>query len=309
MKRISVVYPSFSKKALTFTIDDGNLAYDEIFLGILKPVGIKGTFNLCSNLHKGKEELSRELYRGYEIANHVKYHPFVNYDNVELIICEDEFNEASSDPRFIYRVKDREGFFWQMKGNGWRQMVFLDDYKRYSDESLRELNEIFGEGTVKDFAWPYGEQDNAALKEHIKGTHRSARKSGCTLDTTGFAIPADKYAWSYNANHMNLLEVMEKYDSYPDDGELKFFAFGVHAIDFERDAKWDDLKTFAEKYGNRPNDYWYASVGEVFDYEAAVAELVITDEEITNPTDIRIYLKINGENAVIDARSTLLLKD
>ena len=98
---------------------------------------------------------------------------------------------------------------------------------------------------------------------------------------------------------MNLLEVMREYDAYPDDGELKFFAFGVHSIDFERDGKWDDLQTFANEYGNRPNDFWYATVGEIFDYSAAVKKLKITDDGIYNPTDITIYVKVDGEGKVV----------
>ena len=309
MKNAELVYPSFSKKALSFTIDDGNMVYDEIFLGILKPAGIKGTFNLCSNIHKGKEEMTRLFYQDYEIANHVKYHPFVNFDGAELVISDDEFDEKTADPGYLYRVKGREGFFWQIKPNGWRQMVFVKDFIRYSDEGLRELNEMFSEGSVKDYVWPYGEQNNRELMQHIKKTHRYVRKTGCTLDTTGFSVPEDKLAWSYNANHMNLLEVMQKYESYPDDGELKFFAFGVHAIDFERDGKWDDLKEFAAKYGNRPSDYWYAAVGEIFEYEEAASRLVITEDSVKNPSALKIYMKIDGVNTVIEPFSELSLKE
>ena len=302
---IKLLYPSFTRKALTFTIDDGNFKYDEMLLRILKPVGIKGTFNLCSNLHVGKADYTREFYRGYGIANHCKHHPFVKFDGVELMLSEDEFDENTADPSLIYRVKDKEGFYWQIKPNGWRQMVLEDDFIRYVKEGLDELNAIFGEGTVRDYVWPYGYQPNALVNEFINKTHRSSRKTGCTLDTAGFAIPADKCAWSYNANHMNLIEVMEKYEAYPDDGELKFFAFGVHSIDFERDGKWDDLKTFAEKYGNRPDTYWYASVEEIFDYEEATKALVVTENSIENPTDIDVYLELNGKKVCVKARSAM----
>jgi hypothetical protein len=179
-------------------------------------------------------------------------------------------------------------------------MAFVDDYIRFVSEGLCELNEMFGNEKVKDFVWPYHEMANDKVKEYVKKTHRSVRKTGCTLDTTGFAIPSDKHAWSYNANHINLLEVMEKYESYPDDGALKFFAFGVHSIDFERDDKWGDLSVFAEKYGNRPDTYWYASIGEIFDYDEAVSSLKITESSIENPSNLTVYLEINGERKAID---------
>ena len=299
MERISFFYPGFVKKSITFTIDDGNMRYDAMLLGILKPAGVKGTFNLCSDIHKGIERQTREFYKGYEVANHCKYHPLVNCSD-DLIISDNVFNEQTADAKFIYRVSGKEGFYWQMQPNGWRQMVFENDYIRYVSEGLRELNAIFGNGAVRDFVWPYREADNDKVKAFVKNTHRSVRKTGCTLDTTGFSIPSDKYAWSYNADHSNLLEVMQKYESYPDDGELKFFAFGVHSIDFERSDKWNDLSVFAEKYGNRPDTYWYASVGEIFDYEAAVSSLIVTDSKIENPSNITVYLSVDERQVILN---------
>ena len=304
MKKLQLFYPGFVSKSITFTIDDGNMKYDEMLLDILRPAGIKGTFNLCSNFHEGREEETREFYREYEIANHCKYHPLVNCSD-DLIISEDVFDEKTADAKFLYKVAGEEKFYWQMQPNGWRQMVFEDDYIRFIDEGLSELTEIFGDGAVRDFVWPYREMANDKVKEYVKKNYRSVRKTGCTLDTTGFAIPADKCAWSYNANHINLLEVMEKYESYPDDGELKFFAFGVHSIDFERDDKWNDLFVFAEKYGNRPDTYWYASVGEIFDYEEALSSLVITDLAIENPSNTAVYLSVNENQVILNPKDSI----
>ena len=305
MKSIKFLYPSLKRKALTFTIDDGNLKYDEMLLDILKPAGIKGTFNLCSNIHEGKEDLIREFYRGYGIANHCQYHPLVNFDGVEYPISNEKFDEATSDPKYVYPVEGREGFFWLMRPNGWRHMIFEPDFSRYVEEGQRELKAIFGENASRDYVWPYGKQDSASVMETIKRLHRSSRQTGCTLDKDGFAIPRDKYAWSYNANDMNLLEVMEKYEAYADDGELKFFAFGVHSVDFERDGKWDDLRTFAKLYGNRPETYWYASVEDIFDYEEAVKTLLITETEIKNPSTVEVYLEVDGKAMSVKPESVL----
>ena len=75
--KVEICYPSYSKKALTFSIDDGNITYDTKFLSILKPAGIRGTFNLNSDrTHEFSESFYRTFYKGYEIANHSKYHPF-----------------------------------------------------------------------------------------------------------------------------------------------------------------------------------------------------------------------------------------
>ena len=300
MMNVKHLYPSLTRKAVTFTIDDGNMKYDAMLLDILAPAGVKGTFNLCSNLHKGKEEVTREFYAGHGIANHCKHHPLVNYDGVVYNVTEEKFDEGTADPALVYHVEGSDTFFWVMRPNGWRQMVFEPDFSRFVEEGLTELRAIFGDG-VRDFVWPYGEQYSASVHDTVKRLHRSSRRTGCRLDLDGFAIPKDKYAWSYNANHMNLLEAMEKYEAYPDDGELKLFAFGVHAIDFERDGKWDDLRAFADRYGSRPDVFWYATVEEIFDYEEALAALEITDGVIKNPSSVKVYLELDGKAVSIDA--------
>ena len=297
---VKFLYPSLTRKAVTFTIDDGNMKYDAMLLDILKLAGVKGTFNLCSDLHYGKEAEARDFYDGYGIANHCKHHPLVDFDGVVYNVTDEKFDESTADPALVYPVDDREGFFWVMRPNGWRQMVFEPDFSRYVEQGLTELRAIFGDG-VKDFVWPYGNQDSASVHDTVKRLHRSSRITGCRLDLDGFSLPKDKYAWSYNANHLNLLEVMEKYEAYPDDGELKFFAFGVHSIDFERDGKWDDLRTFADRYGARPDEFWYATVEEIFDYEEAISALEISDGVIKNPGSVKVYLELDGEVVSVDA--------
>jgi hypothetical protein len=307
MKNVEIFYPSYTKKAVTFTIDDGNMTYDKMMRDILAPAGIRGTFNLCSNIHEGREEETVAFYSAYDVSNHCKYHPLINYDGVEYVLSDEEFDEITADDAKIYRVNGRLGFFWVKRPNGWRQMVFKDDFLSYIKEGKEELERLFKGREIKDFVWPYGRQDNCDAHEFIRATHRSSRITGCRYDKDGFNIPADKYAWSYNADHSNLLEVMGKYEAYPDDGRLKFFSFGVHSIDYENAGCWDTLRIFAEKYGNRPGDYWYTTVGEVFDYEQAVDMLEISEDKLINRSDLDIYIKIDGERLVIAPGEVALL--
>ena len=101
------------------------------------------------------------------------------------------------------------------------------------------------------------------------------------------------------------MEVMEKYDSAPDNGSLRFFAFGVHSWDFERDGDWEKLAAFAKKYGNRPTDYWYATVDEIFAYADAVKELKLTDKTLENPTELTLYVELDGVKTVIPPKTLL----
>ena len=224
------------------------MKYDKMLLDILKPVGIRGTFNLCSNIHAGKESLIREFYEGYGIANHCKHHPLAPSDSVEYIIADEPFDERSADATKVYRVEGKDGFFWRMQPNGWRQMVFADVYVRLAKESLDELNAIFGEGSVRDFVWPYGEQNNAQIKAYVYSAHRSTRKTGCTRSLDGFAIPRNKQAWSYNADHTNLLEVMAEYEKYLSDRNSYAEKYSTYVKYLDELAEYEVAFEIYEKY-------------------------------------------------------------
>ena len=131
------------------------------------------------------------------------------------------------------------------------------------------------------------------------------RKTGGFGETTGFALPTDRNMWGYNTNNLNLLHTAELYRAYPDDGKLKTFIFGVHSIDFERSKNWCDLARFAKEYGNKPEEFWYATNVEIFDYEDAVATLTIGDGVIENPSEITLYITVDGERIVLAPHATL----
>lgn len=308
MKHVDVnFFPGWVRKAVSFTIDDGNIPMDEKFLSIVRPAGILGTFNLCTPLKKNMTaEDYRAFYRGYEIANHCHRHPHAFTKNRNPALANEPFDEATADTSLAYPM-DEEGFY-RIYTRNWNYYIATDDkYVEYVDRCTAILEEYFGKGSVKDFVWPFGEQDNAALMERLAASgFRSIRATGDVGDTTGFALPADRMHWSYNAHHRTLLEVAAHYDAYPDDGELKLFCFGVHSIDFERDGNWDDLVEFCQKFGNR-TDLWYASMGDVFDYEDAVKALTVTEDSVLNPSPIDLYLTVDGERHVLRAHSTLSL--
>ncbi len=308
-KEIKPCYPGFTRRALSFTIDDGNIPMDERLLSILRPHGIIGTFNLCSHNMTREAEFYRELYRGYGIANHTYAHPYALDDSITYEIMDEERGDQPPSEIRIYPTA-RDGFYMKHYKHGWRELADTPKYIECIERCRARLVEIFGEGSVRGFVWPYGEQNNAEIKAYLAHSgFSSVRKTGETRDTTGFAVPADRMAWSYNANDRTLLEVMELYENYPDDGTLKFFAFGVHSVDFERFGTWGDLETFAEKYGNRPNDYWYAPVDDIFAYADACAMLTVDEAEgaVTNPSKHTLYIEYNREFYTLPSGATVKL--
>lgn len=294
---VKFTYPGFTTKAITFTIDDGNIPMDKKFIDIVKPAGIKGSFNL-----NGAERLSgmtpeeyREFYRGFEVTNHCKRHPKVILPTDTYEYTDEPFDMASADRTKLYS-SDIEGLYYKFYTSYWGYIATPDTYIRLVDECKSELEEIFGKGSITAFVWPYHEQADESVKAHLAANYTSVRRTGLA----DFNLPEDRQAWCYNATHANLLERAAEFDSLESDS-LTFLAVGVHAIDFERAGVWHVLEQFAREYGNRPGDYYYATVGEIFAYEDATKALTVTDTEITNPTSVTVYAIADGRRLEIPA--------
>ena len=307
-------FPGFVRKSVTFTLDDGLYVHDKRVIDILKPRGFTGTFNI--NNPKTVEDAS--IYEGFEVANHHLLHTTAMRDGWTYNFSDSPLPAAELQDKNVqyrnYNVKAEdggwiEGFYYvhySYYGStaGWHPLATDETYIEYLEKTTVELEKIFGENSVVGFAYPHGGSANAAIREYIKNAgYLYARKTGNLKGTTGFALPTDRYAWTYNADHNCLLSVMADFDSYEDDGELKMFAFGVHAKDFETYGKWDDLEEYARLYGNRQEDFWYATNRQIFEYEDALKMLEITDEKITNPSDIDLFVTINGVKTIIFANS------
>ncbi len=299
-------FPGWVRKSITFTIDDGHIPTDRKFLEIVKPARIRGTFNLSTPLHHLGSVDYAEFYRGFEIANHCKHHLFPKNKDMERPTKSEPFIRETADPTYAYPAES-PGVYYVAVPTGWRLVSWtVDAYMENVDACQQELEDLFGKGSVHDFVWPYGRQDNEELFKRLKSYgFRSIRATENVRESTGFALPADRLRWSYNADHHDLCRLAELYDQYPDDGELKFFSFGVHSVDFEHAGCWEDLEHFCNTMGKRPKNFWYATVGEIFDYEDAVKSLVITEECIINPSSIPLYLKIDGESVIIKPHTTI----
>ena len=307
-------FPGWTRKSLSFSIDDGNLEYDRKFIDIVKPKGIRGTFNLCDT-KKGTPQEYRELYRGFEIANHCKHHPRAANDGVKFIIADGEFNREVGDDyteeRPVVYKGTVEGIYychpdWAVaRPGGWFAITDAEHYIKYVDDAKQELEAVFGEGSVRGFVWPFYKQYNSKVRAHlVSAGYYGTRSSGDILDKTGFSLPTDWIDWRYNACDKTMLALMEQYEAYPDDEELKFFCLGVHSRDYEVREKWDELKEFAEKYGNRPSDYFYATNVEIYEYQRAISSAVITDDVIINKSNLPLYAKIGGEKIIVQPQST-----
>ena len=300
-------FPGYTRKAITFTIDDGHVRLDRKLIDIVKPRGIKGTFNLHRTNWEGfSHDDYRALYEGFEVANHVKEHPFALRDDKKYTYSDKYYHEGlpinegvlykTENPRI--HIELTESYRAHKK-----RIANNENYIELLYEGQKELEDVFGKGKIRGFVWPYGAQANQFLKDYISGCGMfyGMRAVGSPKENEDFSLPKDRMAWVYNAYHKNVLEMGSKFDAYEDDGTLKWLCFGVHSHDFENEGNWCDLEEFASKYGNRKDDFYYATNAEIFDYEDAIKSVVITENSVYNPSKIDLYIKINGKNTVLKA--------
>ena len=303
-------FPGFTRKAVTFTIDDGHVVLDKKFIDIVKPHGIKGTFNLHRvNWKDFSHDDYRALYDGFEIANHCKEHPFALHDGKEYTFSDEYYYEGMPLNNGVLYKTENPMILIEMTEEYWahkKRIATNENYMALIREMQSELEEIFGEGKIRGFVWPYGGQPNKALKERIAncGLFYGMRTVGTPREDDDFSLPKNRMAWVYNARHSDMLKFAERFEAYEDDGKLKWFCFGVHSHDFESAGNWCDLEEFARKYGDRPEEFYYASNGEIFDYEDAVKSVVVTESSVHNPSNIDLYIKLDGENTVLKAGET-----
>ena len=145
--------------------------------------------------------------------------------------------------------------------------------------------------------------------EYLKKNYYGLRDAGKPepMEDKTFSLPLDRSNWQYNARHSNLLVRAAEYEALEDDGNLKWFCFGVHSVDFDRAENWCDLEEFCKRYGNRPEDFWYATVEQIFAYEDAIRGLIVTDTAVENPSDITVCIKVDGKRVTLDAHCSYSL--
>ncbi len=298
-------FPGFTRRAISFSIDDGNLEMDRKFIDIVKPRGIFGTFNLTvPKLNLLSAEGYRDFYRGYEIANHCKYHPVTIDPSDPRKFSDKAFDKATADENFYYPHAEVEGLWYLKRHDFWCVGAKYEDYIRFADEGRSEQEAVFGKGSIKGFVWPHGCCYDERILEHLRS--EGYLYTRYTMHNDGiYDMPADRMRLGMHARSKNLPEAKEAFMNEPDTGRLKMLLFGVHSIDYERAGKWDELRDFCDTFGSRPDEYWSATNAEIFEYEDALGALSAEDGKLKNPTDKTLYIKIDGDGIVLKPKSEI----
>ena len=100
----------------------------------------------------------------------------------------------------------------------------------------------------------------------------------------------------------------------PDNGgeisDLKLFYIWGHTYEFDETfepdktskLRWDDIEVLCKKLGDAQN-VWSATNLEIYNYVEALKKIEINSEtnQVVNPTDVDLYVQINGINTKVPA--------
>ena len=226
------LYPGGKKKAFNITYDDGVLQ-DERFVTLLNRYGIKGTFNLNSQLMQEEfawthpngmqvrrlsPERAKHLYDGHEIASHTLTHPYM---------------QELSD------------------GELYRQLKADKD----------NLETLFGR-EVKGFAVPFDYYDDRIADCARACGFAYARKS----EFTGNFTPCtDFYHWKTGIYHIapDLPDFVAAFLNT--DEELALCQIVGHSYDLDAENLWGTMELICAAV-SKCDDIWFCTNGELVEF-------------------------------------------
>lgn len=266
-------FPNGKAKALTLSYDDG-VIQDKRLIDILKPYGIKATFNINSGLFseqdvtdKGRMSLkqAKDTYigSGHEVAVHAVTHPFL---------------ERLSPPDLAREV-------WQDR---------------------QHLETHFG-GVIRGMAYPYGTH-NTAVVEALKTF--GIAYSRTTVSTRDFRLPVDWLRLTATCHHNDpaLPDLTERFLAESPSSDPWLFYLWGHTYEFDDHDNWQVIEDFAAKIGNR-EEIWHATNIEVYDYITAYRNLQFSTDAtvVYNPSCQTVWFEKDGTLTHVCAGETKTL--
>ena len=226
------LYPGGKKKAFNITYDDGVLQ-DERFVALLNQYGIKGTFNLNSQLMQEQfswthpcgmqvtrlsPEQAKHLYDGHEVASHTLTHPYM-----QELTDEELYRQLKSDKEALEQLFGRE---------------------------------------VTGFAVPFDYYDDRIAACAKACGFAYARKS----EFTGNFTPCvDAYHWKTGIYHISpdLTDFVSAFLNT--DQELAVCQIVGHSYDLDAENLWETMERICAAV-SRQDDIWFCTNGELVDF-------------------------------------------
>lgn len=257
---IRKLYPQGKKKAFNVTYDDG-ITQDIRFVELLNKYGLKGTFNLNSELMKNgfawthetglvikrlAPEIVVDLYKGHEVASHTLTHPYMS----EL-----------TENEIMYQMGE--------------------DKKNL--ESLFQ-REIFG------FAVPFDYYSDLIAE--------CAKKCGFTYARTSkerysYIPPEEYFYWAAGA-----FQIMPKFAEFVEgffetDEELALCQIVGHSYDLDTEQMWEKMETILKRVAEDEDVISMTNI-ELVRYLKAMRSAVISEAGIENHSDVELWFEVDG---------------
>ena len=266
---VKKLYPNGKKRAFNITYDDG-VTQDIRFVGLLNKYGIKGTFNLNSQLMQQQFEWTHpcgmvikrlsqnvvvELYKNHEVASHTLTHPYMHD------LSEDEI---------MYQMGQ-------------------DKYN---------LEQLFGR-QIYGFAVPFSFYSDTIAQCAEKCGFEYAR---CSEERYTYQPPSNYYWWAAGAYHINpdCWDFAEKFFSTEE--ELALCQIVGHSYDLDTENMWEKVENLLQRVAADENTVSMTNI-ELVQYLRAMDSATITENCIDNHSDTHLWFEIDGKIAVVEPHS------
>ncbi|MDY4976558.1 MAG: polysaccharide deacetylase family protein [Clostridia bacterium] len=268
-KLVIMRFPKGRAKAVTLSYDDG-VKTDQRLISIMNQYGLKGTFNINSNLFSeegttdpkptrrmtASEAKETYLNSGHEVAIHGLNHgqfPYMAKGTASYEVCEDR----------------------------------------------RRLEEMMGQ-VIRGMAYPFGTYTDELL-EVLRANEIAYSRT--TRAHHSFHLPEEFLTWHPTCHHRDerLAELTQEFlEAQPgtprQHGSRLFYLWG-HSYEFENDGNWHIIEDFARTIGGR-EDIWYATNMEIYQYVKAFERLEFAVDQtwVYNPSGVDLWLACNEWN-------------
>ena len=212
------------KKFLTFSYDDG-VTQDARLIELFNKYGMKGTFNLNSELLGRDGELIREGQR----VSHVKVAP----TDVKHVYAGHEVAGHTLTHPLLTRIQDDA------------------EIARQVEQDRQNLSELCGYEVV-GFAYPGGGINYDARVAKIIAERTGAKYARTTVSSHGFGKEPDLFQFKPSVYHHEewdkLFELGEKFLKLNADenGEKQVFYVWGHAYEFDIHGTWERFEEFLQ---------------------------------------------------------------
>jgi hypothetical protein len=267
------LYPGGHDRAFNITYDDG-VTQDLRFVELMNRYGLKGTFNLNSELMRtgfawthptGMEvkrlpvETAQWLYRGHEVASHSRTHPYMSSLNREQIL--EELGRDKQDLEEMLGVP---------------VVGFALPFRFYS----REIADC-----ARELGFEYS---------------RMSEFSGSYVPCT------DWYYWKTCFYHIEpgLDEFVEGF--LETEQELAVCQIVGHSYDLDAEDLWETMEDILRRVSG-DNRIWSCTNLELVRYLKAMTQAEITENSIHNPGDRELWFDFRGAVLSVLPGETVIL--